>query len=56
MKVGDLVRHKQRGLAGLVVRIEYAQGGDDPLFYIKWAKGGPAPAWRDELEVLNEGR
>ena len=56
MKVGDLVKHKQRGHAGLVVRIEYAEGGHDPLFYIKWIKSGPGVCWREEIEVINEGR
>ena len=56
MKVGDLVRHKQGGWTGLVVRVEGAEGGHDPLFYIKWTEHHRGTCWGEEIEVISESR
>ena len=56
MKVGDLVKHKQGGAFGLIVRIEKAIGGHDPLLYVKWANEQQSACWLEEIEILNESR
>ena len=56
MKVGDLVKHKQGGAFGLIVRIEKAEGGHDPLFYVRWTNEQQSACWSEEIEILNESR
>jgi hypothetical protein len=54
MQVGDLVKHKQGGALGLIVRIEEAEGGHDPLFYVKWANEHQSACWTQEIEIIKK--
>jgi len=56
MRVGDLVKHKQGGAFGLIVRVEEVQGGHDPLFYIKWVNERQSAHWTREIEIISESR
>lgn len=56
MQVGDLVKHKQGGAFGLIIRIEEVEGGHDPLLYVKWPNENQSACWLEELEILNESR
>ena len=56
MKIGDLIRHKQGGAFGLIVRVVEAEGGYDPLFYIKWMNRRQSACWSEEIEIISESR
>ena len=56
MQVGDLVKHKQGGWTGLIVRVEDAEGGHDPLFHINWLNGASGSHWSNEIRVISESR
>jgi hypothetical protein len=56
VKVGDLVKHKQGGWTGMIVRVENAEGGHDPLFHIKWTDQYRGACWSEEIEIISESR
>jgi hypothetical protein len=51
MKVGDLVKFKNDGMLGLVVKL-----APDNLYTITWTDGHTGPRRADELEVVSESR
>ena len=56
MQVGDLVKHKQGGWTGLIVRVEDAEGGHDPLYYLLCAAPYLERMWAEEIEIISESR
>ena len=51
MQVGDLVKFKNNGMIGLVVKV--VKRRMDDLLTISWADGHVGNRWADELEVIN---
>jgi len=59
MQVGDLVKFKNNGILGLVVRIFRGPpsiGLADTMYTILWMDGHRGNRWADELEVINANR
>ena len=52
MKVGDLVKFKNNGMIGLVVKLRMDHLGDQ-MYTIAWADGHVGPRFADELEVIS---
>ena len=55
MQVGDLVRFKNNGMIGLVVKLVTFELGSD-MYRISWADGHVGNRSRDALEVLSASR
>jgi hypothetical protein len=55
VKVGDLVKFKNNGMLGLVVKLAMVHLGDE-MYTITWTDGHTGPRWADELEVVSESR
>ncbi len=53
MKVGDLVRFRNNGMLGLIVKVT---GSITRWYNIAWADGHTGNRLANELEVLNESR
>ena len=62
MKVGDLVRFRNNGMLGLIVKVTMAALARDAdaverrWYNIAWADGHTGNRLANELEVLNESR
>ena len=61
MKVGDLVEIFMSGVGedatGLIVKIEPALGGYDPIIHVQWALNGTIlKLYKEEIEVISESR
>ena len=59
MQIGDLVKFKNNGMTGLVVRVfrgPLSIGLADTMYAILWADGHKGNRWADELEVINASR
>ena len=54
MQVGDLVRFKNNGMVGLVVKV--VKRRMDDILTISWADGHVGPRYADELELINASR
>jgi hypothetical protein len=55
MQIGDLVRFKNNGMTGLIVRLAMDHLGE-AMYTILWADGHKGNRWADELEVISENR
>ena len=56
MRVGDLVKFKNNGQLGLVVRVfrgPLSIGLADTMYAISWMDGHVGNRWADELEVVS---
>ena len=53
MQVGDLVKFKNNGMVGLVVKLWSFEPPGDPMFTISWADGHSGPRFADELELIS---
>ena len=51
MQVGDLVKFKNNGMVGLVVKV--VKRRMDDILTISWADGHVGARFADELEVIN---
>ena len=51
MQVGDLVKFKNNGMLGLVVRLAVSLPGEK-MYTISWIDGHVGNRWDDELEVV----
>ena len=55
MQVGDLVKFKNNGMLGLVVKLAMDHLGEK-MYTISWTDGHVGNRWADELEVINASR
>ncbi len=55
MKAGDLVKFKNNGMIGLVVKLLMDHLGDK-MYTIVWMDGHTGNRWAEELEVINANR
>ena len=54
MQVGDLVKFKNNGMIGLVVKLVRFEPRDgEHMFTISWADGHSGPRFADELELIS---
>jgi len=54
MKVGDLVKFKNNGMIGLVVKV--VKRRMDDILTISWVDGHVGTRYADELELINASR
>ena len=54
MQVGDLVKFKNNGMLGLVVKTPMDRPGE--MYEISWMDGHVGNRWADELEVVSASR
>jgi len=55
MKIGDLVKFKNNGMIGLVVKLLMDHLGDQ-MYTITWVDGHTGNRWADELELISASR
>ena len=55
MQVGDLVRFKNNGMIGLVVRVMTFEHGND-MYRVSWADGHVGNRHAAKLELISESR
>ena len=56
MKVGDLVKFKNNGMIGLVVKVVTFEDRRGPMYRVLWADGHIGNRLPSDLEVLNASR
>jgi hypothetical protein len=54
MQVGDLVKFKNNGMTGLIVKV--VKRRMDDILTILWADGIVGTRYADELEIINASR
>ena len=53
MQIGDLVKFKNNGMLGLVVKLTKCDLGDrGPGYTISWMDGHTGKRWTDDLELV----
>ena len=55
MNTGDLVKFKNNGMIGVVMKLVLDHLGDK-MYIISWMDGHRGTRWADELEVINASR
>ena len=55
MQIGDLVKFKNNGMVGLIVKLLMDHLGDQ-MYTITWADGHIGNRWADELELISASR
>jgi len=50
---GDLVRHRDMRVTGIVVLVEAIMGGDDPLHHIQWTDGTRGVHFIEEIYLIS---
>ena len=55
MQIGDLVKFKNNGMIGLVVKVVTFEHIRD-MYRVSWADGHVGNRFREDLEIINESR
>ena len=53
IREGALVRHRYKLWTGVVVRIEDAMGGDDPIYHVIYTDGQRGIHFSEEIHLIS---